>query len=473
MPKDDYYGADKTAEVCMIWPTSAADQMGKMVEQCLVSDKNIVQRISTNQNIAIKAGFVAEELHAESFNLDAILKGKSARAFTDQYLNTPLSGNNPSTDILVMDDGKICIKAQSKYYKTPADTAKELRRMDNGQIKYSDNDQYLAPADQINDIKSEAHKTVLKESSKSSSNRQQVAEAAKNVEQKATGKLKHNGIESKDVTLKKAKDVASYNKEGKTACSELQNEYKTKSTLQNMGKAAIGAAAISTVIAGTINTFQYLKLVKEGKISEEEALKGILTNTAIAAGDSALKAAAATGAVSTTARFFPSLFSSTLASSATTGGVAGATICIVDAAQCLILNAAGKMTIKQVEERIGKNVFQTGAGVIGASIGAALGTPVGPIGSMIGAMAGGMITSVAMTFAIDNGIEKPFREIMDNTKSLAYAENIMANSVSYMVQAESMFEDFKVGLFLSERDFNHSMEQIRQKREANLGKLNL
>ncbi len=91
---------------------------------------------------------------------------------------------------------------------------------------------------------------------------------------------------------------------------------------------------------------------------------------------------------------------------------------------------------------------------------------------MIGAMIGGMITSVAMTFAIENHIEKPFQEIIQNTQSLVHAETLLTDSVSYMAEANAAFDGFQVGLFLSEKEFDAKMKDIVGKRNANWEKIN-
>jgi phage tail tape-measure protein len=67
----------------------------------------------------------------------------------------------------------------------------------------------------------------------------------------------------------------------------------------------------------------------------------------------------------------------------------------------------GKMSRDELETRTGKNIFQTGAAVWGASVGASIGALGGPVGMLIGSLVGGMITSLAMNIALDNHIEKP------------------------------------------------------------------
>ena len=188
-----------------------------------------------------------------------------------------------------------------------------------------------------------------------------------------------------------------------------------------------------------------------------------MKNTAIAAGDSAIKAAAATAAVSTAVRFFPELIKGSMfKTSLTTGAVAGAAICAAALVQCLVLVAAGKMTMAQLEERTGKNIFQTGAGVLGSSIGAVLGAPGGPIGVAIGAMVGGMITSVTMTMAIENHIDKPYREILANTQSLVQSQQIMNTALQKLATSEAAFELFVIGCQKSEQQFDQQMNTVNQ-----------
>ena len=469
--EEQYFGAEKAAEVCTIWPTSATNQMGRLIDQCKLTDHILATdgRIAGNAPLPTRAGFVAEEVHAETFNLDAILKDKDVRAFTDRYPDSPLSGNNPTNDILIVKDGEVVQGAQLKYYKDGKTTANAFRDTRDGIAHYKETDAMIGPSDQLQDIKDAARRTELK----NQETRPQVAEAARDVQDKATDRLSQDGVESKPLSKSDAEKIAKGGDEGKGAHRKIQNEYKIKSTVQQTVRAAGSAAVVTTVIAGTINTVNCLNRVRKGDMTVPDAIRYILKNTAIAAGDSALKAAGATAAASLAARAIPDFFKGgVLRANLSSGAVAGTAVCAVDIVECLVLVAAGKMTWKEMETRTGKNIFQTGAGVVGASVGAAIGAPAGPIGSMIGAMIGGMITSVAMTVAIDNHIEKPFREIMDSTRSLVQAENLMANSISYMAQAESAFSEFRLGLFFSEREFNEKMKDIARKREANWKKIN-
>ena len=469
----EYKGAEKTAEVCMIWPTAAADQMGKIIEQCNYTDRIIAnsRHIVGKGSLASSAGFAAEEVTAETFNLDAILKDKNVRAFTDACENSPIPTHDPVRDVVVMENGEQVKTAQLKFYKTAERTEKAFRDIKSGEGHYNEVDQMVAPADQVDGVREAARIDELKNQGR----RPGVADAAHQIREKATDRVSHEGVESKPLTKAEAEQIAKEAKkgEGKGVHRKIQDSYKNKSTIQQTAKAAAGAAIVTTVIAGTINTVSCLRKVQSGQMSPSDAMKYILKNTAIAASDSALKAAGATAAVSLTTRALPNMFTgSVLQTNLATGAVGGAAVCAIDLVECLVMVVAGKMTWQELETRTGKNIFQTGAGVVGATIGATLGAAGGPLGAAAGAIIGGMITSVAATVAIENHIEKPFREIMDNARSLAQAETLMSNAMNYLSGATVVMEDFKKGLYLSQVDFEKGMASLRQKRVANWNLIN-
>lgn len=243
----------------------------------------------------------------------------------------------------------------------------------------------------------------------------------------------------------------------------MQKSYLNKSTLQQSVKAAKNAAVITTVIAGTINCIEYIQKVQNGQISSEDAVQAILKNTVIAAGDSALKAGVATASVSIAAQYFPNLFTGTIfKQSLATGGVGGAAVCAVDLVQCIVLFSLGKMTGKELEERTGKNIFQTGSGIAGAAVGTSIGAIAGSPGMLIGSILGGMITSLAMTIAIDNCIEKPFQESLAQTENLILLGNVINDSLMYLSISQEFYADFQKGLFLSERYFNKQIVEMKQ-----------
>lgn len=462
-------------DVCPIWSMEAADKVGKMIEQ-IKQGNELLRAVSEKwqgheNSAAIRGGFAAETWHAESFNLDAILKDKNVRAFTDNFKgNHSLSKNNTVHDIVVMDGNKQVLTAQSKYCGTAEKTANAFRDKKDGNFKYAENDVFLGPSDQLNDIKQAAQQKI----NKSQHRDPVVVEGATHVKNKASDRLALDGVESTALSKKEAEHLGRGSKTGQERHKEMQQGYLNKSTVQQSVKAAKNAAVITTVIAGTINCIEYIQKAKNGQISSEEAVQAILKNTVIAAGDSALKAGVATASVSTAAQYLPNLFTGTLfQQSLAAGSVGGAAVCAVDLVQCTVMFSLGKMSGKELEERTGKNIFQTSSGVVGSAIGTSIGAIGGPPGMIIGSILGGMITSIATTIAIDNGIEKPFKESLAQTQNLVSLGNVMNDSLMYLSISQDFYADFQKGLFLSERHFNtqvHEMKKQSLRLKAKLGK---
>jgi len=455
-------------ELCTIWnsASSAAGQMTKMVQQCRLTDRIISSdgRISGNAPLATRAGFAAEGIHAETFNLDAILKEKDIKAFTDRYPNSPLSSNNPTNDIVIVKDGDVVQGVQLKYYKDGKTTANAFRDMRDGGAYYKGTDAMVGPAEQLQDIKESARKTELK----NQGTRPQVAEAARNVQKKAADRLRQEGVESKPLTKKDAEDIASQSAEGRKKHRDLQNKYKDKSTLMQTGKAVMHAAVTSTVIAGTLNTLNYLDKLQKNEITLDEAVEKILVNTAVSVCDSSLKAGGATAAVSLTARTLPELFTGTLfQQTLSAGAVAGTAVCAIDIIECMVLVAAGKMSPAEFETRTGKNIFQTAAGSWGASIGTVIGAPAGPVGILLGSMIGGMITSLVMSLCIENHIEKPYFELLRTKESLCNARLQLVQCVNSLHEAELYHQYMRnVGEY-ADRKWKECQEADKSLKEIN------
>ena len=127
---------NQSVSACPIWSTKATEKIGQMVSEIKQANTIVGNVSKTAQNSAIKGGFAAETFHAESFNLDAILKDKGVRAFTDQFGNTPLSRNDQIHDIVIMKDGEQLLGAQLKYFKDADATQKAFRSSKDG-VHYS------------------------------------------------------------------------------------------------------------------------------------------------------------------------------------------------------------------------------------------------------------------------------------------------------------------------------------------------
>jgi hypothetical protein len=144
----------------------------------------------------------------------------------------------------------------------------------------------------------------------------------------------------------------------------------------------------------------------------------------------------------------------------------------VDAVQCIVLFAAGKMTLEELETRTGKNVFQTGAAVVGASVGASIGAVGGPVGALVGSLVGGMITSLAMNIALDNHVEKNFRLTLVTTEQIVNNGAAVHDSLKYLHLSQEYYADFYKGLYLSERHFAHQIKTMQAQSARLKSKIN-
>lgn len=448
-----------------IFPIQAKKQMADMVEQIARSNENILSRSNTNQGVAHKAGFIAEEFHAETHNLDAILNNDGTRLYTDQYkeewTKQGYKGND-NPDLIAVKNGEVTHKSQSKYYKDAQTTATKMRELKDGKIKYENMDSLLGPSDQINpqdgkpSIKEQAHKTELKENTPDG--REKVREAAEFVKEKATDKINTGKSESASLSKKEAEDLAKSPEDSKKK-NDIENSYQTKSTIKQMKQAAVGAASISAIMSGTYNTVRYCKMVKDGIITEEAAVYKIIAETASSAADSAIKASAVTGAQSLLVRYGSKELVGKLTeqslrgmmhSSVVTVGV----VCAVDAVKDLVKVGSGKITIDEFYDRQGKNVLNTTAGTMGGAVGYSVGvaaaTSLGyAAGSTslvlmgaLGGISGGLIAGMAMQIAIENHIEKSYSDMVRNTENLHQSMLLLEQISVNMFQGQLIFTEF-------------------------------
>ena len=465
-----------------VFPSAAREQMAQMVETIARANENIDKIIghagSTPADFAKKGGFIAEEFHTETFNLDAELNGDSARAYTDKYdeWNTfewkgrHLKGND-LPDIVIEENGNITSTAQSKYRSTAEETAADMSQVRDGENPYyEDVDVLIGPKDQIEgeyrDVPGEPElvRTITvsehaeaKAEALKNTNKQAESEAYRQTAEKARSTISNDKSSSSSLTKEEANKLGSGDK---TKLKEIENTYQTRSTLQQMGKAATGAAALSAVISGSINTVRYIKLAREGKISIEDATYKIVGETVASAADSAVKAASTAALNSLTVRYGTrELAQEILAKQGLKAMLKGNVItvgvaCAIDAVKDLVLLGTGSITKEQFYERQGKGILMTSAGVVGGSIGTAgaagaavafgatTGSTALTVASVVGGLSGGIIAGLAMTLAIENGIEKPYRDLIESTNNLKAAATELEKVSQTVLKSQVMFTHF-------------------------------
>ncbi len=454
---------------------NAKREMAQMVEIMARSHENMDSILSTNQNAAVKGGFMAEEFHAETFNLDATLKGDNAKAYTDRYEewgNLEWNGaklrKNDVPDIVVSRDGKVTTTTQAKYYDSAEKTSAEMSQTSDGKIKYENVNQLLGPEDQVNpqykQVPGESKPvatTTIRDHANAKADALQARngdkteiEAYRQTAKKNTDKL----TDEKSSSTALSKDDANKLGSGdKSKLEKIESEYQTKSTLKQMGNAAVGAAAISAVVSGSMNTVRYIQLAREGRLTAAEATIKIVSETVAAAADSAVKASANAGVQSLMVRYGSEKVAmevlakqglkSMMKSNAVTVGV----VCAVDAVKDLVLLGMGNLTKEEFFEHQGKGLMTTSAGVVGGSLGMAGATSIATVlgagsgslamtaASLVGALSGSMIAGLAMSLAIENGVEKPYKDLVSNTITLHAAARELDSVSRVALQTQTFF----------------------------------
>ncbi|OYV33061.1 MAG: hypothetical protein B7Z80_25125 [Rhodospirillales bacterium 20-64-7] len=475
------------ASTSPVFPYRAKLEMLELVEEKIRSNSNVSIFSQWDNDPAQLGGFIAEEWHSTTYNMDAIVKGKTARAQTG--LDNGVIGNNDKvSDLAIVDHGKVVKKVQSKYYRDAQTTANKHAtvRKDGSGPKFEDANVALSPADQVPAIRQKSLEGYHRKMTQAERLRQQdgspdlvraheaKAEAYKQTAQKAAATIEHDGASSAPLTKSEANAFGAGDI-GKLETT--QSQYETRSTVQNMRKAASGAAAMSAVVAGTVNIVNYVGLVRAGKIDASEAAVKIAAETAASAADSAMKAAATTGLQSMIVRLgsreaAQSMASQSVSALLRSNAISVGVVCAIDAIKDLVLFGAGKLTLAELEERSGKNLFSTAAGTVGGSIGASIcgglvmGGALAPAAlPVLGGLAGGLIASMAMAFAIENGIEAPYRELVTNTQTLRESAIILQDVSNRFLEGQVYFEQFMAADAALDQSFNEQAAIIKRSGE--------
>lgn len=485
---------EQLASIQPIFPEQAKRQMAEMVEEIFITNKHIDSEICNGRLCGQSAGFIAEDVAKETYNLDAILKGKTSRAFTDrdsQWKNYELNGkplgSNDVPDIIITDKGKVVHSSQSKFYSTAEETTRQMSKVENGKIKYEEMDSLLGPTDQVNstykNVPGEADfvKTTSIEdhaNAKADAIRDSDPLGAKAYEQtakKVRDKISYDDASSKPISKSDAELIANGDK---SKHQQIESEYQTKSTLKQMKNAAIGAAAMSAVVSGSINTIRYVQLARDGKITAEEATIKIIGETVASAADSAIKASANTGVQSLMVRFgseeaaMQILTNQGLKSMLKTNAVTVGVVCAIDLVKDLVSLGMGNITKDQFYERQGKGVLTTASGVFGGGLGTAgaagivtafggaAGTLTMTIASVIGGISGGLIAGLAMSFAIENGIERPYRDLVRNTRSLNEATSVLQQVSQNIFHGQVLFGKYLEADIAMEHELKSQMRSV-------------
>lgn len=223
--------------------------------------KGINEHPHINLNVEQFKGFVAEEWHAGTFNIDALRKGSEHRAWT-------LQDNGYGSVDVETNFGK----EYSLKYSNTAKDAENMQAALNGDTrapKYQGQERLIA-SEQVEEAKVWAHRRGLKDIE----NRPDVSKSHMDTEEHLVGKISDGeGIESSDLSIKESKRIA---KEAKDGGVNLEKRGYTKDPLldevrinyvNQAIKAGLTAAAITAITQIVPELYKAVDyLIKHGEI---------------------------------------------------------------------------------------------------------------------------------------------------------------------------------------------------------------
>lgn len=354
-----------------------------------------------NQNPNLD-GFIAEQYHAQTFNLNAEAAGSSYRAKVLEPTGNGYAKN--SVDIVILDENsKIVKRYQCKYCKNAEATAKAFEHGDyRGQRK-------LVPQGQEQDMPKEV--TTVIESP--------------------------DGITSNPLSKNQAKELQNEAQNGKW--NNLNwNEYKAKDIAIGIGKQA-GQAAIMGAAVGV--GFEVAQNVWNGEEIEGEKL---VEAAVVSGSDFGLKAAAA-GAIKVGAE---KGIIGAIPKGTAPGIIAHIANIAVENVKIVGKMATGELTTREAFEKMEQTAVSTVSGIAastnGAAVGAAIGTVFGPVGTTFGGFIGGTVGYMAgskLGEMATKGIQKIRKKAGEIAESFGRTISNAVNS------AKSFFSDIRDLLF--------------------------
>ena len=356
------------------------------------ANKTLMESITTktgniNQNPNLD-GFIFEEYHAGTFNIDAAVKQKSyhAEALKPEIGETY---EKNSIDLIVEDSGKYVKKYSAKAYKNANETAKSFYDKITG-YKYKFQSK-LVPTDQVGDIAN------------------------------SVDKIKYNNVESKGITKSEIKDIQNDLQSGnkKVDILNFKKDVNTISISKQIGKQAMlnGTMGVGIGMAGNIG----VNLITGKEVETEEVIEaGIKTGASMG-----MATAVAGGIrVAVEKKVIPTVFSRMFTNN-TIGVIAASSMDIIGTAFKLGSGdiSLGK-SVKDVGNSLGAGYGAIISSGIGFSSGMALATTIGlgtigTVGTILtgglalvaGAVCGVIGSNIALKIA--NGLGKITETVVD------------------------------------------------------------
>lgn len=392
--KESWFASEmKNATSGMTTQQSAAYLAG--LDSALNTANESLYRTITTQSGIISQnprldGFIAEQYHAQTFNMNAQATGSEYRAKVLEPNGQGYAKN--SVDIVIVDgNGKVVKRYQSKYCKDANATAQAF---ENGDYR---GQQKLVPEGQ---------------------------EGA--IDKKCTTVLEApDGTTSNPLSKERAEQMRDEAQSGKW--NDLNwNEYKAKDLALGIGKQAGCAALQGAAIGVGFDIAQ--KLWNGEEIEGEEvvvkALESGLDSGVKAAAAGALKVGVEKNIISVIPKGTPA------------GTIANIACVAIEDIKVIGKMVTGKLTFKEGVEKLEQTTVATAAGLAtmgkGAALGASIGTVFGPVGTAIGGFVGGTVGYLAgskVGETIVKGVQKFRSKAMEVVKSIGNGVKNVASGI--------------------------------------------
>ena len=373
------------------------------------ANKTLMESVTTkvgtiNQNPNLD-GFIFEEYHAGTFNVDATVKQKPYHAEALKPELGETYGKN-SIDLVIEDTGKYVKKYSAKAYKNANETAKSFYdKMTGYKYKFQSK---LVPTEQTSDIAN------------------------------SVDKIKYNNVESKGITKAEIKEIQNDLQTGnkKADIINFKNDVNTISISKQIGKQAMvnGTMGLGIGMAANIG----INLITGKEVDAEQVIEaGIKTGASMG-----MATAVAGGIrVAVEKKVIPTVFSRVLTNN-TIGAIAAASIDIIGTAFKL---GSGEISLGQAVKDVGKSVGAAYGAIVASGWGYAggmaiagmigLGT-IGAVGTILGVgvaiVAGAVCAAVGSKVggAIANGIGAVAGAIVDGAVGIVKAGGELVKSVA-------------------------------------------
>ena len=367
--------------------------------------KSVTTKAGTiNQNPNLD-GFIFEEYHAGTFNIDAAVKQKSYHAEALKPETGETYGKN-SIDIVIKEAKKNMKKYSAKAYKNAKESAKAFYDKITG-YKYKFQSK-LVPTDQTGDIAN------------------------------SVGKIKYNNVESKGITKSEIKDIQNDLQSGnkKADIFNFKKDVNSISISKQIGKQAMinGTMGLGIRMAANIG----INLIQGKEVEAEEVIEaGIKTGASMG-----MATAVAGGIrVAVEKKVIPTVFSRILTNN-TIGAIAAASMDIIGTAFKL---GSGEISLGEAVKDVGSSISAGYGAIISSGIGISggmalagmigLGT-IGTVGTILTgglALIGGAVCGVVgskVAGAIANGIGTVTGAIVDGAVGIVKAGKEVVKSIA-------------------------------------------